>query len=99
MLCQAEDNIFDETYTRPLTSLDATGMMMVDEMSFEEKMSMIVDSLSSAGYDPYLQLQGYLLTGQLFYITRKNEARRIIESIDKAMIANYIENYGKRVNQ
>lgn len=35
----------------------------------------IITTLKLAGYDPYIQLEGYIETGSDVYITRSNNAR------------------------
>lgn len=46
----------------------------------------IVSSLREAGYDPFSQITGYLQTGDLTYITRSGDARRLILKMDKTEI-------------
>lgn len=46
----------------------------------------IVSSLRKAGYDPFSQITGYLQTGDLTYITRSGDARRLILKMDKTEI-------------
>lgn len=38
----------------------------------------IVSALKEAGYEPIMQIKGYLETGNITYITRKNNAREKI---------------------
>lgn len=56
----------------------------------DEDFRLVVDSLREAGYDPVEQLIGYLQTGQLFYITRKNGARGRVQGIRKETIEAYV---------
>ena len=60
------------------------------EIIMDEDLRLVVDSLQEAGYDPVEQLIGYLQTGQLFYITRKNGARDKILAISKETIEAYV---------
>lgn len=60
------------------------------EIIMDEDLRLVVDSLREAGYDPVEQLIGYLQTGQLFYITRKNGARDKILAISKETIEAYV---------
>lgn len=53
------------------------------ERLFEETMEQIVDSLLSAGYEPYDQIYGYLKTGDETYITRVGDARKLIKELDR----------------
>lgn len=39
----------------------------------------IITTLKLAGYDPYVQLEGYIETGSDVYITRSNNAREKIK--------------------
>lgn len=57
---------------------------------FTEAMESICSSITAAGYDPYSQLTGYLLTGNDAYITRTSNARAIIESLDRTQIQLYV---------
>ena len=59
--------------------------------AFRQIISEIVDSMKAAGYNAHDQLTGYLQTGSLRYITRKNGAREKIASLDKAMIRDYLK--------
>ena len=60
------------------------------QAEFEKYISKIAQALSAAGYDPCAQLTGYLQTGDETYITRQENARAIIKTLDKEMIAQYI---------
>ncbi len=62
----------------------------MEQAEFEKCISEISQALSAAGYDPCAQLTGYLQTGDETYITRKGNAREIIRTLDKEMIARYI---------
>ena len=54
------------------------------------KLNIVVDALRESGYDPYVQIYGYLKTGDETYITRRNDAREIIKSISKDDLTQYI---------
>lgn len=62
-------------------------------IDFITKIESICKSISLAGFDPYSQLTGYLLTGNDFYITRTGDARAIIETLEKEKIQAYITTY------
>lgn len=63
----------------------------MDDRQFTEKMKIIVEAIAQAGYDPYSQLSGYLLTGKDMYITRKNGARELITQLDSEQIHGYVQ--------
>jgi len=56
----------------------------------------IVALLQSAGYDPYEQLKGYLLTGNDLYITRSGDARSLIKTLDKEVLQHYVKEKDRR---
>lgn len=72
-----------------------TGIYKFDEFdaAFIGKMMSVCNSISQAGFDPYSQLMGYLLTGEDYYITRTGDARSIIVTLDKIQIQTYIKKY------
>lgn len=63
---------------------------------FQKDIEYIVSIIREAGYNPYEQLYGYLYTGDKTYITRKGNARELVESLDHEKIWGYIEPYIKR---
>lgn len=63
----------------------------MDNGSFEQTISVIVDAIQEAGYDPYIQLVGYLKTGQDYYITRTKNARTLIKKIEKDELQRYLD--------
>lgn len=50
----------------------------------------IADSIRETGNDPHDQLLGYLFTDNATYITRRNNARELIETLDKAEINTFL---------
>lgn len=48
--------------------------------------------MTNAGYDPYAQLTGYLQTGDETFITRNENARELIKTLDKGKIEQYVIN-------
>lgn len=60
------------------------------EQEFTKTMEHIVLSLEQNGYDPYEQLTGYVITGELHYITRKGNARDLISSLDMLKVKSYV---------
>jgi len=63
----------------------------MDNGSFEQTISVIVDAIKEAGYDPYVQLVGYLKTGQDYYITRTKNARALIKNDEKDELQRYLD--------
>lgn len=47
----------------------------------------IITTLKLAGYDPYVQLEGYIETGSDAYITRSNNAREKIKFLELDLIS------------
>lgn len=41
-------------------------------------------------YDPYAQLTGFIQTGDDTFITRRNDARAIVSSLDREKVAQYV---------
>lgn len=54
-------------------------------------MEVIIKALADAGHDPYAQLVGYLQTGDATYITRRDGARELIQSVDRSVIRSSVE--------
>lgn len=63
------------------------------DLEFTAMIESICNSIRAAGFDPYSQLTGYLLTGDDCYITRTGNARSIISSLDKSKLRAYIKLY------
>lgn len=59
-----------------------------------KNLMLIVNEIEKAGYNPYDQLSGYLITGNDVYITRKGGSRELIKNIDKQMIRAYLNKMG-----
>lgn len=47
----------------------------------------IITTLKLTGYDPYIQLEGYIETGSDVYITRSNNAREKIKFLELDFIS------------
>ena len=60
------------------------------DKEFEKAMDIIAAAISDAGYNVREQLTGFLLTGDPTYITRRNDARTLIKSIDQEQLRRYI---------
>lgn len=57
---------------------------------FQKDIECIISALRDAGYDPHEQLYAYAITGNETFITRKGDARRIISSIEREELIEYI---------
>ena len=60
------------------------------DKEFENAMDIIATAISDAGYNVREQLTGFLLTGDPTYITRRNDARTLIKSVDQEQLRRYI---------
>lgn len=67
-----------------------TEAVPLDNQEFRVRMDRIVKALKDAGYDPYMQLYGYLETGDDSYITRKDNARDEIGELDREMVREFM---------
>ena len=67
-----------------------TEAVPLDNQEFRARMDRIVKALKDAGYDPYMQLYGYLDTGDDTYITRKGNARDEIGELDQEMVREFM---------
>ena len=67
-----------------------TEVVLLDKQEFRARMDRIVEALKDAGYDPYMQLYGYLETGDDSYITRKDNARNEIGELDREMVREFM---------
>ena len=67
-----------------------TEAVSLDNQEFRVRMDRIVKALKDAGYDPYMQLYGYLETGDDTYITRKGNARDEIGELDQEMVREFM---------
>lgn len=64
---------------------------MRDRTSNFDRIERIIAALRQAGYDPYSQLQGYLITGNAAYITRTGNARELIRTVDLWQLQSYLQ--------
>ena len=63
---------------------------MVIKLNEKESLGLldeIITTLKLAGYDPYVQLEGYIETGSDVYITRSNNAREKIKLLELDFIS------------
>ena len=63
----------------------------MEQTDFEKQIALVIVALSDAGYDPYAQLTGFIQTGDETFITRRNDARAIVSSLDREMVARYVK--------
>ena len=61
----------------------------------KEILSYIADSIRETGNDPHDQLLGYITTGDVTYITRRNNARALIQTIDKKDVKQFVKELKK----
>ena len=61
----------------------------------KEILSHIADAIRQTGNDPHDQLLGYISTGDVNYITRRNNARKMILSVDMADVSQYVKELEK----
>ena len=59
----------------------------------DEKLRPVIDSIASAGYNPYEQIYGYYTTGNDIFITRTGNARTLIKEIDRKDLDEYIQKH------
>lgn len=56
-----------------------------------ETLSIVADAIRQSGSDPHDQLLGYISTGDVNYITRRNNARMLIQSVDLKVVSQYVK--------
>jgi uncharacterized protein (UPF0297 family) len=56
----------------------------------EEKLDSVIECLINAGYNPYDQIYGFVITKDDIYITRQGGARKTIKSIDTNVLKKYL---------
>lgn len=62
----------------------------MEQTDFEKQIALVIAALSDAGYDPYAQLTGFIQTGDDTFITRRNDARAVVSTLDREMVAQYV---------
>ena len=65
-------------------------MIILEQADFEKQIALVIAALSDAGYDPYAQLTGFIQTDDDTFITRRNDARAIVSTLDREMVAQYV---------
>ena len=61
------------------------------DRQFEDTMEYIVQLLKERGYDPYMQLYGYVAQHEPTYITSHNGARALIQTLDFEKVKQYVQ--------
>jgi len=59
----------------------------------DEKLRSVIESIASAGFEPYEQIYGYYTTENDVYITRTGNARTLIKEIDRKILTEYIKKH------
>ena len=67
------------------------SVILNENMTDEQKLVSVVESLKRAGYDPYDQIYGYVIMNEEAYITRQGNAREIIKTIKKDVLRKYLD--------
>lgn len=62
-----------------------------------ETLCHIADSIRETGNDPHDQLLGYISTGDVTYITRRNNARALIQTVDKKDVKQFVRELKKAI--
>lgn len=65
----------------------------MDQMQFDTDIKAIISALKTAGYDPSMQLKGFVMTGKIEYITRQGGARALVERLNPEEIKAFLEAY------
>ena len=60
-----------------------------------ETLILIADAIRQTGNDPHDQLYGYISTGDVTYITRRNNARALIQTVDKKDVKQFVKELKK----
>lgn len=63
----------------------------MEDNKFIAAMESIVSSIEKTGMDPYFQLYGYLTTGKEEYITRTDNARKLIKKLNWQQVWDYVK--------
>jgi len=63
------------------------------QTQFDAAIDKIVSAMKTAGYDPYMQLKGYVETGEITYITRQGGARDMVAQLDVKQIKDFLKTH------
>jgi len=70
-------------------NLEKTSLFHIEDMNIEEIrliLNEVYNALEERGYNPTNQIVGYLISGDLGYISSYKDARKKIQTIDRAKI-------------
>jgi len=67
----------------------------LNQMQFDAAIEKIVSAMKTAGYDPYMQLKGYVETGESTYITRQGGARDMVTRLDVKQIKDFLKTHNR----
>ncbi len=70
-------------------NLEETCLFHLEDINIEEiriKLQEIYEALKERGYNPTNQIVGYLISGDLGYISSYKDARKKMQSIERAKI-------------
>jgi uncharacterized protein (UPF0297 family) len=59
-------------------------------ITLSKKLEYIINCISETGFDPYMQIYGYLQSNDDIYITRNGNARDLIKFVDRAELEKYV---------
>ena len=71
--------------------IEGIGGGPLNNQNFLLAMEDIIQVMQEKGYDPILQLRGYVLENEPGYITRHKNARTQIQELDIGKVKKYIE--------
>lgn len=81
-------------------SLEETSLFHVEDMNVEEiryTLKEVYEALEERGYNPINQIVGYLISGDLGYISSHKDARKKMQAMDRAKIVEVLlEEFQKR---
>lgn len=63
----------------------------MNQIQFDAAIKEIVSAMKTAGYDPYMQLKGYVVSGEITYITRQGGAGDKVSQLDVEMIKDFLK--------
>jgi len=64
------------------------------DAEFDARIKGIIQAITAAGYDPYSQLYGYITTGKDEYITRRDDAREKIKTLNWLKLKEFVDKMG-----
>ena len=70
---------------------------LINMENTNEILKHIADSIRQTGNDPHDQLYGYVTTGDVTFITRHNNARALIQTVDKKDVKQFVRELKKAI--